>query len=74
VEVYAHCCVVPSDVLQITAAIEKSILHHLSIWDATMIGAVLRSGVQTNYTKGFSHGQRFDSLIVASPFIWLRSE
>jgi hypothetical protein len=39
-----------------------------------MIGAVLRSGVQTNYTKGFSHGQRFDSLIVASPFIWLRSE
>jgi len=74
VKAYAQWSLVPSHVALLTASIEKSMQHQLSIWEATMIGAVLRGGVQTNYTKGLSHGQSFDSLAVVSPFIWLRSE
>ena len=66
---YTHWTVVPSDVALVTTAIEKSIQHQLSIWDAMVIEAALRGGAQTIYTEDLTHGQRFESLNVVNPFV-----
>jgi predicted nucleic acid-binding protein len=66
---YSAWSVVPSDATLVTAAIEKSMHHQLSIWDAMVIEAALRGGAQTLYTEDLTHGQRFDALTVANPFI-----
>ena len=66
---YTHWAVVPSDVALVTNAIEKSLQHQLSIWDAMVIEAALRGGAQTLYTEDLTHGQRFESLTVVNPFI-----
>ena len=64
-----HWAVVPSDVALVTTAIEKSIQHQLSIWDAMVIEAALRGGAQTLYTEDLNHGQRFESLTLVNPFM-----
>jgi predicted nucleic acid-binding protein len=66
---YSAWSVIPSDATLVTAAIEKSMHHQLSIWDAMVIEAALRGGAQTLYTEDLTHGQRFDALTVANPFI-----
>jgi predicted nucleic acid-binding protein len=66
---YTHWTVVPSDVALVTTAIEKSIQQRLSIWDAMVVEAALRSGAQILYTEDLNHGQRFESLKVVNPFI-----
>jgi len=66
---YTHWAVVPSDVALVTTAIEKSIQHQLSIWDAMVIEAAMRGGAQTLYSEDLTHGQRFESLTVVNPFI-----
>ena len=66
---YSAWSVIPSDAALVTAAIEKSMHHQLSIWDAMAIEAALRGGAQTLYTEDLTHGQRFDALTVANPFI-----
>ena len=53
----------------VNAAIEKSIRHHLSIWDAMVIEAAQRSGAEILYTEDLQHGQRFDTLTVINPFL-----
>ena len=68
VTAYTGWAVVPSDVSLVTAAIEKSIQHQLSIWDSMVIEAALRGGAQTLLTEDMSHGQRFGSLTVVNPF------
>ena len=69
VTAYTHWTVVPSDVALVTTAIEKSIQQRLSIWDAMVVEAALRSGAQILYTEDLNHGQRFESLKVVNPFI-----
>ena len=66
---YTGWSVVPSDLTLVTAAIEKSTQHQLSIWDAMVIEAALRGGAQTLYTEDLTHGQRFDAITVVNPFI-----
>ena len=66
---YTHWTVVPSDVSLVTTAIEKSMQHQLSIWDAMVIEAAIRGGAHTLYTEDLNHGQRFESLTVVNPFI-----
>lgn len=68
VAAYTHWAVVPSDVALVTSAIETSLQHQLSIWDAMVIEAALRCGAQTLYTEDLNHGQRFDTLTVVNPF------
>ena len=68
VTAYTGWAVVPSDVSLVTAAIEKSIQHQLSIWDSMVIEAALRGGAQTLLTEDMSNGQRFGSLTVVNPF------
>jgi predicted nucleic acid-binding protein len=50
-------------------AIEKSIQHQLSIWDAMVVEAAIRSGAEILYTEDFQHGRRFDALTVINPFM-----
>ena len=66
---YTGWSVVPSDVTLVRAAIETSMQHQLSIWDAMVIEAALRGGANTCYTEDLTHGQRFDTLTVVNPFI-----
>ena len=65
---YTGWSVVPSDAALVTAAIEKSVQHQLSIWDAMVIEAALRGGAHTLYTEDLTHGQRFDTLTIVNPF------
>ncbi len=71
VTAYTGWAVVPSEVSLVTAAIEKSIQHQLSIWDAMVIEAALRGGAHTIYTEDLTHGQSFDSLTLVNPFVSL---
>lgn len=66
---YSAWPVIQNDVSLVTAAIEKSMQHPLSIWDAMVIEAAVRSGAQTLYTEDLTHGQRFDTLTVINPFL-----
>ena len=66
---YSAWPVINSDVVLVNAAIEKSIAHRLSIWDAMVIEAALRADAQTLYTEDLSHGQRFGKLAVVNPFM-----
>ena len=68
VAAYMRWSVIPSDTALVTAAIEKTIQYKLSIWDAMVIEAAVRSGAQTLYTEDLTHGQRFGELTVANPF------
>ena len=65
---YSHWPVVQTDVSLVTAAMEKSVQHQLSIWDAMVIEAAARCGAQTLYTEDLTHGQRFDALTLVNPF------
>jgi predicted nucleic acid-binding protein len=66
---YTGWSVVPSEVTLVAAAIEKSVQHQFSIWDAMIIEAALRGGAQTLYTEDLTHGRRFNALTVVNPFI-----
>ena len=66
---YTGWSVVPSDVTLVRAALEMSMQHQLSLWDAMVIEAALRGGANTLYTEDLTHGQRFDALTVVNPFI-----
>ena len=66
---YAEWPVIDSDVALVIAAVEKSIAHKLSIWDAMVVEAALRANAQTLFSEDFSHGQRFGTLTVVNPFL-----
>ena len=61
--------VIDSDVTLVGAAIEKSIQHQLSIWDAMVIEAAIRAGADTLYTEDLTHSQRFGVVRVIDPFV-----
>ena len=66
---YSAWPVIDSDVTLVGAAIEKSIQHQLSIWDAMVIEAATRAGADTLYTEDLTHGQRFGAVRVVDPFV-----
>ena len=66
---YTAWPVIDSDVALVGAAIEKSVRHQLSIWDAMVIEAALRAGADTLYTEDLTHGQRFGAVRVVDPFL-----
>ncbi len=69
VQAYCAWSVIDSDVELVCGAIEKSVQHQLSIWDAMVIEAALRAQAQTLYTEDLTHGQRFGTLTVVNPFL-----
>ena len=60
--------VIDSDLTLVNAAIEKSITHQLSIWDAMVVEAAQRAGARTLYSEDLSHGQIFGAVTVVNPF------
>lgn len=68
VQTYGAWPVIASDPALVDAAIATSIAHQLSIWDAMVVVAALRSGAETLYTEDLNHGQRFGALTIVNPF------
>ena len=66
---YAAWPVIDSDLALVDAAVETSIAHQLSIWDAMVIEAARRAEADTLYSEGLSNGQRFGRLTVVNPFL-----
>jgi predicted nucleic acid-binding protein len=54
-----------SDIL---SAIRLQRAHKLAWWDALIVNSALELGATTLWTEDFSHGQKFGSLTVRSPF------
>ena len=65
---FAEWPVISSDAALVTAAVDKSIQWQLSIWDAMVVEAALRSGAATLFTEDLNAGQRFGGLTVVNPF------
>ncbi len=65
---YAQWKVVESDVPLVMQALARSAESAVSVWDAMVIEAALRSGAQTLYTEDLNHGQQFGTLTVVNPF------
>ena len=65
---FAEWPVISSDATLVTAAIDKALQWQLSIWDAMVVEAALRSGSATLYTEDLSAGQRFGGVTVVNPF------
>lgn len=65
---YAVWPVIGIDAALVEAAIQTSIQHRLSIWDAMVIEAATRAQAQVLYSEDLLHGQRFGSLTVVNPF------
>ncbi len=65
---YAQWPVIDSDLALVHGAVEKSVQHKLSIWDAMVIEAALRAEATTLYTEDLGHGQCFGALVVVNPF------
>ena len=65
---FAEWPVIASDTSLVTAAIEKSMQWQLSIWDAMVVEAALRSGAPTLFTEDLNAGPRFGGLTVVNPF------
>ncbi len=61
--------VVPSDAALVAAAIERSLQHQLSIWDAMVVQAALQAQAHALYSEDPSHDQRFRALAVVNPFV-----
>jgi predicted nucleic acid-binding protein len=66
---FAEWQVMEADVGAVLRALARSTENNVSIWDAMVIEAALRSGAQTLYTEDLQHGQRFGDLTIINPFI-----
>jgi predicted nucleic acid-binding protein len=66
---YANWPLVNSDFALVGAALEKSVKHHLSIFDAMVVEAALRAEAKTLYSEDMQHGQQYGSLTVVNPFL-----
>ena len=65
---FAEWPVISSDAALVRAAIDKSMQWQLSVWDAMVVEAALRSGAATLFTEDLNAGQRFGGLTVVNPF------
>ncbi len=65
---YATWPVIHSDLALVSAALEKSVAHQLSIFDAMVVEAALLAEATTLFSEDMQHGQRYGSLTVVNPF------
>ena len=65
---YTQWRVIDSDLALVANAIEKSVHHGLSVWDAMIVEAAVRSGASELYSEDLSHGRRFGDVTVVNPF------
>ena len=69
IKAYTAWPVIDSDLALVTAAMEKSVRFQISIFDAMVVEAALRSGATTLYSEDMQHGQRFGELTLINPFL-----
>lgn len=60
--------VIDSDNALVLRAMARASQNGLSIWDAMVVEAALRSGAGTLYSEDMQHGQRFGDLVLLNPF------
>ncbi|MBI4518672.1 MAG: hypothetical protein HY699_22990 [Deltaproteobacteria bacterium] len=56
------------DLADILSAIDVSLLHQLSFWDALIVGAARKADCSVLYTEDLQHGRRFNGLSIINPF------
>lgn len=61
--------VVPTDRSLVSSAIETSIEHHLSLWDALIVEAALAGGCEQLLTEDLGDGQIVRGIEVVNPFV-----
>ncbi|OUM01894.1 PIN domain-containing protein [Variovorax sp. JS1663] len=69
VQAYTLWPVVDSDLKLFHGAMAMSVQHRLSIFDAMIVQAALRSGATTLYSEDLQHGQEFGPLKLVNPFL-----
>ena len=60
--------VIDSDNALVLKAMARASENGLPIWDAMVVEAAIRSGVDTLYSEDMQHGQRFGDLVLLNPF------
>lgn len=68
VSAFCHWHIVDSDMQLVMKAMARSAEQQVSIFDAMIIEAALRSGAATLYSEDMQHGQRFGPLTITNPF------
>ena len=59
---------VPTDYPLIVEAVELSLRHGISYWDAAVLAAAESLEAPTLYTEDLNHGQRYGQVLVLNPF------
>ncbi len=61
--------VVDSDLALVSGAVGMATQHQISIFDAMMVEAALRSGATILYSEDMQHGRHFGALQLVNPFV-----
>ena len=56
------------DAQVLAGAMDLSIIHRVSVWDALIVKSASSAGCRTLYTEDLSHGQAIDGVRVHDPF------
>lgn len=67
-EAYRVFPTVPTDYALIVAAVELSLRHRVSYWDAAVIAAAEALGATVLYTEDLNHGQLYGTVRAVNPF------
>lgn len=60
---------VPTDYALIVSAVEVSLRHRISYWDAAVVAAAEALAAPILYSEDLSHGQTYGSVRVVNPFL-----
>ncbi len=69
VETYREWCALATTVEHVAAAIDLSIEHTVSFWDALIVVCAQAMGARILWSEDLQHGRRFGELEVRNPFI-----
>ena len=69
VQAYTLWPVIDSDLKLFQAAMATSLEHGLSIFDAMIVQAAMRSGANILYSEDLQHGREFGPLKLVNPFL-----
>jgi len=69
VELYSNMTVVIIDSASIKRAIDVSILHRVSFWDALIISSAEQAGCPILFTEDLNSGQTINGVRIVNPFL-----
>jgi predicted nucleic acid-binding protein len=68
-EAYRVFPTVPTDYSLVVSAVELSLKHGISYWDAAIVAAAEALEAATLYTEDLNHGQLYGGVRVLNPFV-----